>query len=668
MKKALLALLALLLLASIVACGTQTSTEQLPTPTQTEAATTNVVAFADPALEAIVHDAMGKPNGEITVAEAKTVTSLSLAYAEWQKYVSEKEPISSIAGLENFTNLESLDLSGNAITDLAPLSVLTNLKALILTDCAAEDYTPLASLTNLRVLMLDQSTIADPTPLLTLTNLKCLYLEGSQIKNYFPLADIRANLELADFNVAYTLAELGFTFNDNDKMALYETDIYDIRINHVEWGDPPQQDWQNCIRVVIVTESGYKNAIGFYPVHNAYVAWLFNPDTQENYTYVYDVAENSFGCDDRASMEAIVREAFGDVNDEDVLLTPFVYFDNLIQEALGIPIGILCTMPYDESIALQSQDAISTDSSEETTDQPAQQPTVIGNGNAAANLFMDLEDAGAGLVARDGASLYFGNPNDGYRLYAAGQNGDSDLRNLLDISISYVNVVDQTIYYCDTKDDYSICSVGVDGQNQQKLANGHCKDLSYLDGWLYYHTASGIFRLPAEGGESEELLSGKLRCVYAYSDCVYYMEDNEGGGLWRISLGDGELQPLLTDHHTLSFAIQDDLLYCLIDGGDSVDVIRMNLDGTNQTEVYSVHEKLDAINISGDHLLILKDSGDGVHKTMLIWNLDQNKAETTIDDLAFSAAWCFDSDVYYITDSGLTRLNLDSGKRVLIGN
>ena len=146
------------------------------------------------------------------------------------------------------------------------------------------------------------------------------------------------------------------------------------------------------------------------------------------------------------------------------------------------------------------------------------------------------------------------------------------------------------------------------------------------------------------------------------------MEDNEGGGLWRISLGDDEPQSLLTNHHTLFFAIQDDLLYCLIDGGDSVDVIRMNLDGTNQTEVYSVHEKLDAINISEEHLLILKDSGDGVHKTMLIWNLDQNKAETTIDDLAFSAAWCFDSDVYYITDSGLTRLNLDSGKRVLIGN
>ena len=135
MKKILSALLALLLLTSMVACGAPTSTTQSPTSTHTETATTSIVTFADPALEAIVRGAMGKSSGDITVAEAKAVTSLSLAFAEWQKYVSEKEPISSISGLENFTSLENLDLSGNAITDLAPLSALTDLKALILTGC-----------------------------------------------------------------------------------------------------------------------------------------------------------------------------------------------------------------------------------------------------------------------------------------------------------------------------------------------------------------------------------------------------------------------------------------------------------------------------------------------------------------------------------------------------
>ena len=125
MKKGLPALLALLL-TSLVACGTPPSETQLSVPTQEDTAASSIVTFADPALESVVRDAMGKPNGDITVAEAKTVTSLDLAFAEWQKYVSDNDPIRSISGLENFTSLESLDLSGSAITDLTPLSSLTN--------------------------------------------------------------------------------------------------------------------------------------------------------------------------------------------------------------------------------------------------------------------------------------------------------------------------------------------------------------------------------------------------------------------------------------------------------------------------------------------------------------------------------------------------------------
>jgi outer membrane protein assembly factor BamB len=665
MKKILSALLALLLLTTLVACGAPTSTTQLPTLTPAETAMTSIVAFSDPALESMVRTAMGKPSGDITVAEAKTVASLNLAFAEWQKYVSENEPIRSIAGLESFANLESLDLSGNAITDLAPLSALTNLKALILTGCAAEDYTPLASLTNLHVLILDHSTIADPTPLLALSNLNCLFLEGSQIRNYLPLADIRASLELADFDVAFTLAELGFTFNDNDKMALYETDKYDIRINHVEWGNPPQPDWQNCIRVVTVTESGYKNAIGFYPAHNAYVVWIFNPNTQEGYTYVYDVAANSFGCE-RASMEAIVREAFGDVDDKDVLLTPFVYFDNIIQEALGIPIDVLCNMPFDESIELQSKYTITTDSSEVTTDQSPQQPTVIRNGNTAANLFMRIDYITAGIIAQQEDLLYFGNLDDGNRLNAATRNSGKDLTRLLDGSVSTVNVFEDTIYFCYKEKNCSIYSIDIDGQNLIELVHDHCYDLSLSDGWLYYRTSLGIFKTPAGGGEPEWLLEEDTCCVYSWGGWVYYLVDNEGGGLWRISIEGGESQPLLTNHHAISYAIQDDLLYCLIDGGDSVDVIRMKLDGTEQEEVFSANEKIDAINISGNRLLIVEPSKDGGNNVILVWNLDKNIIENTIEDLSHPCVWCFDTDAYYLIGGSLVRHNLDTGEIVSI--
>lgn len=664
MKKGLPALLALLL-TSLVACGTPSSETQLSVPTQEDTAASSIVTFADPALESMVRDAMGKPNGDITVAEAKTVTSLDLAFAEWQKYVSDNDPIRSISGLENFTSLESLDLSGNTITDLAPLSALTSLRALILTGCVAEDYTPLASLTNLRVLILDHSTIADPTPLLALSNLNCLYLEGSQIRNYMPLADIRASLELADFDVAFTLAELGFTFNDNDNMALYETDKYDIRINHVEWGDPPQPDWQNLIRVVTMTESGYKNAIGFYPVHNAYVVWMFNPNTEENYTYVYDVAANSFGCE-RSSMETIVREAFGDVDDKDVLLTPFVYLDNIIQEALGIPIDVLCNMPFDESIKLQSMNTISTDSSEVTADQSPQQPAVIGSGNTAANLFMRIDYITAGIVAQQGDLLYFGNPKDDDRLYTATRNNGKDLMRLLDGSVSTVNVFEDTLYFCYKEKNCSIYSIDINGQNLTEVVHDHCSDLSFSDGWLYYRTSLGIFKTPAGGGEPTWLLENDVCCVYSWGGWVYYLEDNEGGGLWRISIQGGEPQPLLTNHHALSYAIQDDLLYCLIDGGDSVDVIRMKLDGSEQEEVFSANEKIDAINISGNRLLIVEPSKDGGTNVLLVWNLDKNIIEDTIEDLSHPCVWCFDTDVYYLIGGSLVRHNLDTKEIVFI--
>jgi hypothetical protein len=301
---------------------------------------------------------------------------------------------------------------------------------------------------------------------------------------------------------------------------------------------------------------------------------------------------------------------------------------------------------------------------EETAEQPA--PSV--NGNTAANLFMSLEKAGSGMVARDGDTIYFGNPNDGNQLYSATQNGDSTLQKMLNTSVAYINVADKIIYYCDTKDNNSICSIGVDGQNQKKLAKGRCDDLSYADGWLYYRTSYGILKLPAGGGEPIELVSGKMKCVYAFSNWLYYIEDHEAGGLWRIPVDGGDPQRLYTDSPAKYYAIQDNRIYCMIDAGNSVDVLRMNLDGSEQTVAFSAQEKLDAINISGNRLLILKNATAGANKMILVWNLDKNAAESTIDDLSLSCAFCFGSDVYYFTVGGLVRQNLNSSERVSIGH
>ncbi len=327
-----------------------------PPPAPSAATAPAVVTFADPVLEAMVRGSMGKPTGNITAAEAEAVTRLNLSN-EWQRYISEEASIYDISGIEYFKNLESLDLSfnaiaditplgglkkltllslgGNPIQDITPLGELTNLKALTLSGCTARDYRPLSKLASLNYLMLNNSTLAEVSPLVPLANLKYLYLAGCPISDYFPLTDIYQSLEQKDFTIAFTLAELGFIMDDGGKQAIYDSESASVRINHIEWGSPPEDWLKNCVRTVF-TQNDYKIDIGYYPNFDAYVM-MANKDGNLTMNYVYDHAKDSFsfGIGDRESSEQAVRAMFTDAAAEDVLLAPISIFNDTIREALG---------------------------------------------------------------------------------------------------------------------------------------------------------------------------------------------------------------------------------------------------------------------------------------------------------------------------------------------
>ena len=265
MKKTLLVLLALSLALTITACGKPAATSS-PDPSVTTArpdptspAASNVVTFTDPVLESLIRASIGKPSGEITSGDVESVTRLDLS-GEWQGYLSAAgsapATIRDIGGLQAFTGLEYLDLSGHAISnitplagltklnflilagnpiaDLTPLSALTSLRLLDLSFCAASDYSPLEGLASLEDLILKYTALTDVTPLAALTNLKFLFLEGSPVDNYFPLSDIYPNLLEKDFIIAATLAELGFNMDNNSKLAILDGEEASVRLNHRE--------------------------------------------------------------------------------------------------------------------------------------------------------------------------------------------------------------------------------------------------------------------------------------------------------------------------------------------------------------------------------------------------------------------------------------------------
>jgi len=388
MKRILLVLL-LITLAACSALPAKQSSESQPKATEVYTSPTaeptneplqevstqenpEMVVFADLVLEAIVRGAMGKPDG-ITVEDAKTVTRLDVS-SDWQRYLSEEKLVEQLDGLEFFTNLEYLDLSNQAITDLAPLAglnhltvlalgnnafvditplaELTSLKTLILTNCLAQDYSSLANLINLEVLILNNSTITDVSPLAELINLKSLYLAGCSA-SYSPLVDIYTNLEDKDFIIPSTLAELGFIMNDERHQAEYWGENFDIRLNHDGWGFTGEEWTQNIVRVVFGGD-GYKVDIGYYPIHNGYVVQaVLDGEMVVNYFYSF-ANESDSVIENRESLEQHIHAIFPDASeDEDILLAPIRFHDNVLRSTYGISADELFELPF-EPPSLQS--------------------------------------------------------------------------------------------------------------------------------------------------------------------------------------------------------------------------------------------------------------------------------------------------------------------------
>lgn len=241
MKKKLLVLISLVLVLALglAACGAPASTET-PSPGDSEstpAETTEpteepgpVVVFTDAALEAKVREAMGKSEGDITVAEAAAVVKLDLSNESFDDMTSQNGGIRDLSDLKYFTSLEDLNISFNDISDFSPLAELKSIKALGFTGVSPKDLSALAGLTNMVCLVFDWTCfpdqgrngyesldfmsdmkdleifsakgagIKDITALGGLTKLWSLYLAKNQITDISPLANLKnlKELELAE--------------------------------------------------------------------------------------------------------------------------------------------------------------------------------------------------------------------------------------------------------------------------------------------------------------------------------------------------------------------------------------------------------------------------------------------------------------------------------------
>ena len=148
------------------------------------------VVIPDAALRALIEKVLKKnPGATITQAGMNTLENLD----------GRELGIKSLNGLETATNLHSLNLSHNRISDLTPLAYLTQLQVLSLDSNEISDIAPLAycrlmiidcleTATNLQELSLDSNKISDIWALAALDSLQVLSLDSNKISDLTPLA------------------------------------------------------------------------------------------------------------------------------------------------------------------------------------------------------------------------------------------------------------------------------------------------------------------------------------------------------------------------------------------------------------------------------------------------------------------------------------------------
>lgn len=138
-------------------------------------------------IERALSELTPKSTGTDNVPEAANVATVEIAGRSFRADITELIlrdcglTNSDIAGLSQFTNLERLDISGNAITDISVVAGLTKLKRFYAANNAISDISPLAGLSSLEYIGLRGNSISNADALFSLGSLKYLHIADNQL-------------------------------------------------------------------------------------------------------------------------------------------------------------------------------------------------------------------------------------------------------------------------------------------------------------------------------------------------------------------------------------------------------------------------------------------------------------------------------------------------------
>jgi Leucine-rich repeat (LRR) protein len=187
-----------------------------PTPSAPEYITIKGGQFSTALTSLILNDRGIRDEDIVQLRYMTNLTTLEL----------NRNQISDLTPISGLSRLTWLKLEGNQISDLTPLTDLSRLRNLSLGNNLFNDITPLSNLTSLRDLSLTNNSIINLSPLSGLTSLTELYVSNTQVSNLSPLSGLTNltrlwmwNNSISDISPLSDLTQLSWVYLNGNNIS-----------------------------------------------------------------------------------------------------------------------------------------------------------------------------------------------------------------------------------------------------------------------------------------------------------------------------------------------------------------------------------------------------------------------------------------------------------------